>query len=534
MILRHKAFGLDCTNPNKPNKSWGGLIECEIRYINNKLFIVCIVISIKEMYNIINKNVDNKNVEKGNIMFIGRDNELKTLKNKFDSNNLEVGLIYGQRRIGKTSLIVKGAEKYKNIYFLSKDTTYSDNLSHFSNVVKDFLESSLPVRFESIDEIFNFLKDYAKKEKLVLIIDELPFLAHVYPGIISFLQGYIDELNRLNVAMKLILSGSDISFMLDLLKNKAKPLYQRATFQIHVLPMLFSDAVKMLDGFNSEDKVRYLSIFGNRPYYLEKLDNKQTFDQNITRLCFSSDSILIDAPNLTLPIGYSNNGTYIAILTAIANRKHRVKEISDELHIDSNALATYLKRMVDGESIEKRETFNGNQKTNYYEISDPMIRFYYGLIYPNLEDIERRLGKEIYLVNNEKINSFIEHGFEDVVNSYMDEQNSKGRFKYVYHSFKKFVVDNSILGRSIEIDGLAESLNKKHLAVIEAKYRNKDVSMKILSQLKESASIFAEQYNSVDYYIFSKTSFADDLAKSNDPSVKLISLKDMLQLDSSD
>ena len=481
------------------------------------------------IYNIINKNVDNKNVEKGNFMFIGRSEELKLLKSKYESNNLEVGLIYGQRRIGKTSLIIKSVDEYQSIYFLSKDTTYSDNLLHFSYVFKDFVKSSLPINFASFDEVFTALKEYSRDKKLIVIIDELPFLAHVYPGIISFLQGYIEDLKRNNILMKLILSGSDISFMLDLLKNKAKPLYQRATFQIHVLPMIFSDASKMLEGFDNNDKVKYLSIFGNRPYYLEKLDRSKTFDENITRLCFSSDSILIDAPNLTLPIGYANNGTYISILSAIANRKHRVKEIADELHIDSNALATYLKRMVDGESIEKRETFNGNQKTNYYEISDPMIRFYYALIYPNIEDIQRRLGEQIYKLSADRINSIIEHGFEDVVNSYMDELNSKGLLKHTYHAFKKYVVDNSVLNRSVEIDGLSESLDKKHLAVIEAKYRNKNVSLQVFNHLKESTSIFSKEYKNVEYYIFSKTSFSDDLLNLNNPNVRLISLSDMFE-----
>lgn len=460
-------------------------------------------------------------------MFIGRKEELAVLKNRYETNNLEVGLIYGQRRIGKTSLIIESVKAYRHIYFLSKNTTYQDNLSYFNNVFKKFSGTTLPISFKTFDELFDALKEYAQKEKLILIIDELPFLAKVYPGIISYLQGYLEELKRNDIAMKVILSGSDISFMVDLLTNKAKPLYQRATFQIHVLPMIFSDAAKMLDGFSNDDKAKYLSIFGNRPYYLEKLDCKKNFDENIIQLCFSSDSILIDAPNLTLPIGYSNNGTYISILTAIANRKHRVKDIADELQIDDNALATYLKRMIDGESIEKREMFNGNQKTNYYEISDPMIRFYYGLIYPNLEDIQRRLGRDIYKLNKEKINSVIEHGFEDVVNSYMDELNRDNKLNHTYHSFKKYVVDNSILNRSIEIDALADSLDKKHLLAIEAKYRNKNASLKILNHLKENVSIFSSQYKSVTYYIFSKTSFSDDLSNLDDINVKLISLNDM-------
>ena len=462
-------------------------------------------------------------------MFVGRVDELQSLIERYESNALEVGVIYGQRRIGKTSLIMKSVEGYKYIYLLSKNTTYVDNLNHFTDEFSKFAQSPFPIKFSTFDELFNALKGIAVQEKIILIIDELPFLAQVYPGIISYLQGFIDELSRKEIGMKIILSGSNISFMLDLLENKAKPLYQRATFKIHLLPMLFSDAIKMLEAFDDIDKIKYLSLFGNRPYYLEKLNPSKTFDDNVIDLCFSKESILIDAPNLTLPIGYANNGVYISILASIANRKHKVKEIADALQMDSNSLATYLKRMLDGESIQKREMFNGNQKTNYYEISDPMIRLYYKLIYPNLEDIERNIGKDIYALNENDIDKIIEHGFEDVVNSYMDELNQKHQLKYVYRTFKKYVVDNSILGRSIDIDGLAESLDKKHLIAIEAKYRNKNVSLEKLNHLKENVSIF-KQYQSVEYYLFSKTSFSDDLLNLNDPSVHLVSLKEMQKL----
>lgn len=460
-------------------------------------------------------------------MFVGRKKELETLDNRFKSDDLEVGVVYGQRRIGKTYLILESVKDLEYIYFLSKNTSYADNLRYFSSEYRKFLNLPYPVEFESFDDLFNSIKNEAKNRKIVLIIDELPFLASVYPGIISFMQGYIDSLKREEINMKIIFSGSNISFFVDLLSNKAKPLYQRITFKIHVTPMLFSDASKMLDGHSSEDKIKYLSIFGNRPYYLEKIKKTKTFDQNIIDLCFSSESIMIDAPNITLPIGYANNGTYISILGAIANRKHKQKEIADELHIESNALATFLKRMVDSESIERRETFNGTNRTNYYEIADPLIRFYYKLIYPNYENIQRGLSEDIYSINKNVVEEVVAHGFEDVVNSFMDELNMKHKLDSSFEPFQKYVADNSILGRSIEIDGLAKSLDSKHLLAIEAKFRNKNVSLDVLKHLEESVSIFSKQYKHIEYYLFSKTSFADELSNLKRDDVKLISVDDM-------
>ena len=459
-------------------------------------------------------------------MFIGRKKELDILKEKFENDRLEVGVIYGQRRIGKTSLILESIKDLDNFYFLARNTNIQENLNEFGKVINKYL--SLPTfnKFNSFDDAFDSLLN-SINNKTIIVIDELPFLAKAYPGIVSYLQGIIDKYKRNGNSFKLLLSGSDSSFMVDLLTNKAKPLYQRATFKMHVGPMYFSDSVKMLGDISNIEKAKYLSVFGNRPYYLEKIDPRKSFDDNIKTLCFDNTSILIDAPNMTLPIGYSSNSIYISILIAISNRKHKINEISMYLNIDDKAISTYLKRMLDVEVIEKRDIFNGNRKTVYYEISDPFIRFYYNLIFTNLADIENGYKDAIFAQSKEKIGKVIEHGFEDVCNSYIYELNIKQELPYIYQDIKRYNVDNSILGRSIQIDGVSQSFDKKHLLIIEAKFRDKDISLEVLEHLKESVSIF-KGYLTTDFFLISKKSFADNIKHMNDKNVHLIALNEMM------
>ena len=462
-------------------------------------------------------------------MFIGRTNELNLLKEKYDNNSIELGIIYGQRRIGKTSIILESVKKYDYIYFLSRDTSLQENLNYFANVFKEKMNLQYDPFFKTFDELFDALFKTIDSRTIV-IIDELPFLAKVYPGIISILQGVMDMAKQNDVIRKIVLSGSDSSFMVDLLENKAKPLYQRATFKMHVMPMLFSDAIKMLNGFSAVDKVKYLSIFGSRPYYLDKLAKNKGFEENLLSLCFDNKSILIDAPNITLPIGYSSNSTYISILIALSNRKHKIKEMANYLNIDDKSLSTFLSRMLDSESIDKRDVFNGNRKSVYYEISDPFIRFYYQLIYPYLRDIESGYGEEVFKNHLDKLFKIIEHGFEDVCNSYIHELSINKKLPYVYRDIKKYNADNSPIGRSIQIDGISESFDGKHLLVVEAKFRDKDISLEVLDRLKESVSIF-KGYKSIDYYLISKKSFADNIKNLNDRHVHLITLDIMTALE---
>jgi len=261
----------------------------------------------------------------------------------------------------------------------------------------------------------------------------------------------------------------------------------------------------------------------------KKIDKKKSFEENLISLCFNSGSILIDAPNMTLPLGYTTNSTYISILVAISSHKTKIKEMTDLLKIDDRTLATYLGRMLDRASIDRRLAFNGNKKSVYYEISDPFIRFYYKTIYPNLSDIDRGLGEKIYQMSLNSIEDSVNRGFEDVVISYLDERNQKGTLPNVFHQFRNYKVDNSELGRSIEIDVISDSLDKKTLLAGEAKFKNKNVSLSKLEHLKENVSIFASKYQHVYYFMFSKTSFSNDLLALFDPDVELISLEKMIK-----
>ena len=65
-------------------------------------------------------------------MFYGRIEELRELKKRYSSKKWEVGIVYGQRRIGKTSLILESVKNTKHIYLLCANTTEEDNKKIFS------------------------------------------------------------------------------------------------------------------------------------------------------------------------------------------------------------------------------------------------------------------------------------------------------------------------------------------------------------------------------------------------------------------
>lgn len=453
-------------------------------------------------------------------MFFGRYSELEELNKRYNSNKFEFGFIYGTRRIGKTSLLHEFVKDKRNIFFQARQVNDRDNLILFSRAIAKCFNLPGSFVFADFDSALQYIADNVGNEKIVMILDEYPYFNNEKNGYSSFLQDFIDN-KALNKKIKLILAGSNISSMMELQSNSS-PLFQRNTFQMKLTKMPFNEAVLFLDGIKTDDKVKYLSLFGTFPYYLAMIDKNKSFDENVYDLLFSKYGTLQNAPENTLSQTIRTQSVYNSILYALANRKKTIKEIANVLNEVEAKVAKYLATLVDSEIVDKRNAFNGNKKTIYYVISDPLILFWYQFILNNKEDITLGIGHNIFKENKDKIDDYIAHSFEDVAISYMEYLDISGKLSHPYHKFKNYKVDNSKLGRSIEIDGISDY--KDNLLIIECKYRKEKFSISMFNHLKESASIF-EGYKHIEYYLFSKSGFDKDLGKLKD--VNLISLDDM-------
>lgn len=459
-------------------------------------------------------------------MFIGRERELNELRGIVHSKKWAVGIVYGARRIGKSKLIDEATKNCFRLSYLSSDTSLKDNLNRFSRSLCSILDYPDATVFPSFDYALDLIIDKLNGKSFVLFIDELPFLYKVCPSIINSLQRFIDRLHDTDI--KLILSGSDMSFMQDIVENKAKPLYQRQSFVLRLEPMTYSDSLKFLKGMSPIDKIECLSLFIGRPLYLEMIDTSLSFEANLKRLAFSITSPLLSAPSIVLPIGVNDSGIYKLILKAIANGKNKQTEIASYIGEPVTNVSTYITKLVNSNLIIRNESFKGNSRTNYYTISDPFLTFYYAIIDEYKEMIMQGYGDVIFDNIKEKLRYHVSKGFETVVNNYVNELNVSGKLNSVYGPIRNFKADNTILGRSIEVDGLAESLfDKGKLLVIEAKFRDKDVSMEVLEHLKESVSIFPK-FNDYEFYLFSKKGFSRELLENKGNNVHLISIKEMV------
>ena len=397
------------------------------------------------------------------------------------------------------------------------------NLRSFSYEIDKLLDLPKSFVFSSMEEAFDSLIEYAKGKRFVIAIDEYPYIVNQDASFPSVLQEAID---RAPENLFFLISGSDVGMLKKELEDHNSPLYKRRTFEMNVTKLKYSESLEYLKNVDNETKIKYLSFTSTYPYYLSAMDFDIPFEENIKRLLFNEYGTFFTLPDQLLSNSLNTQDVYNAILYAVSKRKRSNKEIAEYIHEDEAKVSKYIKTLLQSELLDKRETYNGNKKTVYYEIGDPMLRFWYMFIFNNMEKI-RMNGEFVYNNLQEDIKQFICYGFEEVARLYMDELNSKGLLGNIFAPFKPYKVEKSILNRSIEIDGLSNDDEK--LIVMECKYRKEKFTLSMLKHLEESASVFPSKYNRV-YYLFSKNGFDDEIKKIQSDKYHIVELDDMFNI----
>lgn len=351
-------------------------------------------------------------------MFVGRKKELGLLKSQFKSANKSAILVYGKRRVGKSSLIANAAKDFDGIAInhLCVKTTYEGNLSLLCRSVCSALELPL-ASFNTIFDLFDFLK--AQNKKILLVLDEYQYLKQSLKdsSIDSYMQSIIDSLAP---NIKLVLCGSYISIMKELV-TESNPLFGRFTLIINLQEFDYLDASEFYKSLSNSDKVAFYSVFGGSPYVLSILDEKKSLRQNIVELLIPQNSVLRTYIENVM-LSEIRQAYDIRLFEVLGNGKKRYSEIASSLGVSDNGLLDkQLKYLISMEAIQKVFPINRpkDKKRQFYQIKDNLMRFYFSYIFGN-ESLISKFGEERFyrLSIDESLNTFISYRFEEIVCQY--------------------------------------------------------------------------------------------------------------------
>ena len=362
-------------------------------------------------------------------MFIGREKELSQLNVELSSwKRKTVVLVYGKRRVGKSTLIKEAAKKFDGVVVnhMCVTSTFEGNMELIYQSVSEAI--GLPnIRFGSLSEMMDYLGMIDKK--VLLIIDEYPYLKQTKKKneVDSYMQAVIEKLPE-NV--KLILCGSYIAMMKELLEEE-NPLFGRFSLIQHIRDFDYLDAAKFYPELSVRDRVAFYAVFGGSPYVLENLDTRMTLKENIERFLLPETSLIRShIENVVLK---EIQKTFDArILAIIGNGKKRYSEIRDKIvNSETGLLDKQLKILMDMETIQKTEPINrrSDKKKQFYEIVDNLMRFYFTFIFGKAGTIAR-IGEEQYFGRNiaAALEQFISRRFEGIALQYFHRAALLGKY----------------------------------------------------------------------------------------------------------
>lgn len=399
-------------------------------------------------------------------MFIGREKELTLLHQDYIGKAV---MVYGKRRVGKTTLIQKALEncQYQTVYYECSKGAMQDNIDGLVRELVRVKILPVPLNFSTLQDVFIYLN--ALPKKIVVVIDEYPYLKKATDSatVDSIFQNIID--NRLS-NIELILSGSHIGMMKDLLQER-NALYGRFAVTIKLNELNYLDAAKFYPDRTPYDKVAHYAVFGGSPFVNQALNPAATLRENVISTILNPVSAVYLYASQLLLSDYSVKINAERIFSVIGNGKKRYTEIEDKLDVKKTGnLSKQIKSLTELEIVSRNSPINkiGDNKKATFEINDNLLRFYFTFIYKNASALQV-LGAEAFYDEYvaPTLTDFISRRFEGICRDYFSLQVRSGELKGV-RNIGSYYYDDPVHRKNGEFDVAMELANG--YAIYEAKY----------------------------------------------------------------
>ena len=459
-------------------------------------------------------------------MFVGREDELKELNNRYNSDKFECIIIWGRRRVGKTELISKFCENKKAIFFTGIEANDEINFQNFSNSVSKTLLNA-EVLFENWEKAFSFIGERAKKERILLVMDEYPYVAEANRTVSSLLQKFIDHEVK-DSKLFIILCGSSMGFMENQVLGYKSPLYGRRTGQIKVEPFDFFDGGKFFRNYSSLEKTLAYGMLGGTPQYLKQFNDGCSIEENVINQLMNKNSYLFEEPTNLIKQELREPALYNSIIQGIASGNVRMSDIASFAGIATSTVNIYLKTLMQIGIVKKEVPLDKRlKKKSIYKLNDNLFKFWYRYIPKNISRIQSNLGDSIYKNEIEPdLSTYIGEVFEDISKQYLIRKNGTKELPFIFSEIGSWWGTSPISKTQEEIDIIARDDN--NIIFGECKWRNKEIGIDVLNKLMGRSSVLdsANKY----FYIFSKSGFTNELKNysKEDRRVYLIKFGDMV------
>lgn len=469
-------------------------------------------------------------------MFVGRKRELSSLEKLYHQQGFDMTVIYGRRRIGKSTLIREFLKDKRAIFYTATKVGKARNLELFCQQVVSLLDPSLTgVSFSSLEAILDFITDRLSGDKLVLVIDELPYWAQDDGALLSVLQKYIDT-RWSERDMMIILCGSSLSFMENKVLSEKSPLFGRRNKQIRLEAFDYLEAAEFVPNYSAEDRAIIYGITGGVAKYLAMIDPRSSADDNIKAQFFNTDGYLYDEPRNLLAQEFTDVALVNNVIEQIASGSNTVNEISLKIRQNSSTVLYALDKLIQVGLITKKKciTEEKNRKKTQYVLKDQMFRFWYAFIPKATSIIEIGQG-DLYFdrVVKPQIHNYMGSVFEEMCRYYTLKEGICGAFGNTltevgtWWGTEILLRGSEKVQQSADIDVVGISELDKTAVLGECKFKKEKIDKNVYDTLLRRSAVISGKYRIIRFLFFSLSGYTSwfDSIQNND--IVLLTLDDL-------
>ncbi len=462
---------------------------------------------------------------------IGRKDEMERLESLYQSDKFEFMIMYGRRRVGKTTILQEFAGKHKSIFFSAQEKNDTLNRTDFSETVQRYFEADYMSAFPDWKTALDYVGRRADSERIVLIVDEFPFMAAANPSLKSILQHQIDH-DWKNKNILLILCGSSVSFMVNEVMGYKSPLYGRITGSMEIAPFDYLESAEFFPDYSEEDKLIAYGILGGVPRYLNAFDPTASIRGNIEKELLTNGAFLYDEPQTLLRMELREPLVYNSILEAVSNGCNRIIDISNRIHEEKSKCSKYMLTLQSIRLLEKRVPCGEptESKKGIYEITDNYYRFWYRHIFTNqsyygMLGIEKACEEII-----QGLNDYMGPVFEQICRQYLVRLAKAGKLPFVPYKIGKWWGTNPKLKQQDDVDVLAFDRSGTKAILCECKFRNRPMPMEEYEDLLDAAEAFPEVKEKYLIFISKSGYTAAVKRRAQKEGARLLTLKDLFEI----
>ena len=383
------------------------------------------------------------------------------------------------------------------------ESNAKQNLENFSRSILHYhIGMDAETSFLSFQAALEYVFKLSEKERVVLAIDEYPYVARSSKSLASTIQLLIDQYKAASKLM-LILCGSSMSYMEDHVLAYKAPALRQTDGTDEILPFDFAETCRYFKNFTAEESAYVYGIVGGIPQYLLQMNDKLSIEDNIKNTFLNPSSALFEEPENLLKQEVREPALYNAIITAIATGASRMSEISGKVGEDTNICSAYIK-ISSPSALSKRKRPMGKRCPEKQFIRFRTICSAFGIALCRKTIRSSPAAPPIWptSVSSRICPAIWARCLRRFANSISGSCFFPAKCPVEFSSLGRWWGTDPKEKRQAEIDILAEQ-DKNTALFGECKWTNEKVDLGVLETLIKRSALFP--YKNVLYYLFAKT-----------------------------